>query len=68
MALTLKMLRELLQDLKQEQNLTTCACLVERSLWQQLEREAGGPEGASRKGIYAEVSRVKWEGRPDGRQ
>lgn len=59
LALTLKMLRELLKGLKQEQNLTKCAFLVERSLWQQLQREAGGLQGASRKGIYEEVLRVK---------
>jgi len=35
---------------------------VERSLWQQLKREAGGLEGASRKGVYEEFLRVQVTG------
>ena len=36
--------------------------LVEGFLWQQLKREAGGLEGASRKGAYEEFLRVQVTG------
>lgn len=64
----LKMVGELLKDLKQEQNLTKYTFLVERSFWQQLERQAGAWEGASRKGIHGEILRILGRAeRMDGR-
>ena len=42
---TLRVVRELLKELKQEWNLTKCAFLIYRSLCQQLDEQAGGLEG-----------------------